>query len=98
MGVMRVCRSIFALQQTLRSINRPICATILDHAMQYYELLNLQPEQMIESLVVAGDRKPFTEAEYKVVLNLVEASQAVQNAAAHVENLKHLEESFQNVV
>jgi len=98
MGVMRVCRSIFALQQTLRSINQGVCATVLDLAMAYYELLNLQPEQIIEGLMVAGNRKLFSEEEYAVVLNLVEASQAVQNAAAHKETLKHLEELFHAVV
>eukprot|EP00041_Stephanoeca_diplocostata_P024353 m.615616 g.615616 ORF g.615616 m.615616 type:complete len:971 (-) comp22508_c1_seq5:305-3217(-) len=96
LGVMRMCRSIFALQQTLRTISRPSCANVLDVAMQYYELLNLQPEQVLEGIVISG--KVFTEDEYKAVLDLIEASQTVQSAASHQAVLKQLVEVFHELV
>lgn len=96
MGVKRMCRSIFALQQTLRTINRPQCANIVDNAMAYFELLTLQPEQVLEQIVTFG--KVYSEAEYRNVLNLIEASQNVADEAAHEDVLKQLREVFHELV
>ena len=69
MGIKRICRSIFALQQTLRTVCRPQCANAVERAMAYYEMLNLQPEQVLEAIVIGG--QTFAEEECATAIYFV---------------------------
>lgn len=70
-GIKKVCRNIFAMQQTLTSItmNREVA---LDYARQYFELFYLTPEDILNLIVEHGAQ--FQEMEYKNVLLLLHRS------------------------
>lgn len=79
MGVKRICRSIFALQQTLRTVCRPQCANAVERAMAYYEMLNLQPEQVLEAIVIGG--QTFAEEECATASSLFFSFRLVSGCA-----------------
>uniref|UniRef100_A0A131XK69 Exocyst complex component Sec8 n=1 Tax=Hyalomma excavatum TaxID=257692 RepID=A0A131XK69_9ACAR len=70
-GIKKVCRNIFAMQQTLTSItmNREVA---LDYARQYFELFYFTPEDILNLIVEHGAQ--FQEMEYKNVLLLLHRS------------------------
>ncbi|XP_065289302.1 exocyst complex component 4 isoform X2 [Dermacentor albipictus] len=70
-GIKKVCRNIFAMQQTLTSItmNREVA---LDYARQYFELFYYTPEDILNLIVEHGAQ--FQEMEYKNVLLLLHRS------------------------
>ena len=67
-----MCRNIFNVQQTLNSRITGSRETSLDHAKNYFELLNQRPQEMIDAIVEKGPM--FTHEEYAVALNLLHRS------------------------
>ena len=93
-GLRRMLRGIFALQQALLTVCRSTAR--LDRATQCYELLRLQPEEVLQRIVADG--KAFTEEQYIVVLNLIAASELVQDDARHERSLAELHDLFEALV
>eukprot|EP00054_Salpingoeca_dolichothecata_P018133 m.110976 g.110976 ORF g.110976 m.110976 type:complete len:993 (-) comp22748_c0_seq2:23-3001(-) len=94
-GVKRMCRTIFALQQNLTNITK-VRAGELDKAMQYYELLYLRGEQVLQSIV--ANSPSYTEMEYRVVLGLISASQKVPDPEGHATIIQDLGAVFHDLV
>eukprot|EP00050_Salpingoeca_kvevrii_P012957 m.25938 g.25938 ORF g.25938 m.25938 type:complete len:954 (+) comp4509_c0_seq1:91-2952(+) len=94
-GVKRMCRNIFALQQNLTNITK-MRASDLDSAMQYYELLYLQGEDVLQSIVANGPS--FTENQYRATLSLISASQKVADPERFAQNLQDLGAAFHELV
>ncbi|KAJ9597949.1 hypothetical protein L9F63_011188 [Diploptera punctata] len=71
-GIQKMCRNIFALQQTLTNITmaREIA---LDHARHYFELFYLAPEEILSRVMEKGPQ--FSELEYMNAFQLVHRSQ-----------------------
>lgn len=86
-GIQKMCRNIFALQQTLTNITmaREIA---LDHARQYFELFYLAPEEILSGVMEKGPQ--FSELEYMNALQLVHRSQAEPNYGAINTHLSRL--------
>nr|CAD7589281.1 unnamed protein product [Timema genevievae] len=72
-GIQKMCRNIFALQQTLTNITmaREIA---LDHARHYFELFYLTPEEILSGVMEKGAE--FSELEYMNAFQLLQRSQA----------------------
>nr|CAD7203089.1 unnamed protein product [Timema douglasi] len=71
-GIQKMCRNIFALQQTLTNITmaREIA---LDHARHYFELFYLTPEEILSGVMEKGAE--FSELEYMNAFQLLHRSQ-----------------------
>ncbi|XP_067012482.2 exocyst complex component 4 isoform X2 [Anabrus simplex] len=71
-GIQKMCRNIFALQQTLTNITmaREIA---LDHARHYFELFYLTPEEILSNVLEKGPQ--FSELEYMNAFQLLQRSQ-----------------------
>ncbi|RXG69635.1 Exocyst complex component 4 [Armadillidium vulgare] len=67
-GIKKMCRNIFCIQQQLTNITMTR-ELALDKARQYYELLYLTPEDILNNIVNRG--KQFTELEYINALQLL---------------------------
>jgi len=67
-----MCRNIFAIRQSLTNVTSSR-EMDLDLARQYYELLNLSMEQIINVIIEEGAK--FTELEYIHLLTLIHRSQ-----------------------
>lgn len=67
-GIQRMCRNIFALQQTLTNItsSREVA---LDHAKQYFELFYRTPDEILSTVLDKGPQ--FTDMEYMNALQLL---------------------------
>ena len=94
-GVKRMCRNIFALQQNLSNILRSRAAD-LDAAMQFYELLYLQPEEVLQRIISGGPS--FTEEEYKIALRVIAASTVIPDAEGHAAVVQDLGSIFHEYV
>lgn len=94
-GTKRLCRNIFAVQQTLSTVNRSR-AVALDQALQFYELLNLQAEEVLEGIVANG--ASFAQAEYVEILNIINASAKVASSDHHTAMLRELDAVFNDLV
>ncbi|GLH06245.1 Exocyst complex component 4 [Gryllus bimaculatus] len=70
-GIQKMCRNIFALQQTLTNITmaREIA---LDHARHYFELFYLTPEEILNNVMEKGPQ--FSELEYMNAFQLIHRS------------------------
>ncbi|KAK3603022.1 hypothetical protein CHS0354_037770 [Potamilus streckersoni] len=66
-GIKKMCRNIFAIQQNLTNITMSR-ESDLDHARQYYELLYINPDDILTSVAEKGPQ--FTENEYVQLLLL----------------------------
>ncbi|PNF38735.1 Exocyst complex component 4 [Cryptotermes secundus] len=86
-GIQKMCRNIFALQQTLTNITmaREIA---LDHARHYFELFYLAPEEILSGVMENGPQ--FSELEYMNAFQLVNRSQAEPNYGAINTHLSRL--------
>ncbi|XP_069698515.1 exocyst complex component 4 isoform X1 [Periplaneta americana] len=86
-GIQKMCRNIFALQQTLTNITmaREIA---LDHARHYFELFYLAPEEILSGVMEKGPR--FSELEYMNAFQLVHRSQAEPDYGAINTHLSRL--------
>ncbi|KAI8480492.1 Exocyst complex component 4 [Branchiostoma belcheri] len=88
-GIKKMCRNIFALQQNLTNITMSR-EVDLDHARQYYEMLYMTVEEILNSLVEQGVH--FTELEYVNALNLLQRSTPGTDSKAHAARLWRLKE------
>ncbi|EGD80798.1 hypothetical protein PTSG_01387 [Salpingoeca rosetta] len=95
-GIRRMCRNIFAIQQTLTSV-RKTRAAALDRAMQYYELLYAQPKEVLQAIAVAKV-PPYSESEYRTLLKLMAQSAKVPDSAEYRTALDDLHALFHDVV
>ncbi|XP_057377768.1 exocyst complex component 4-like isoform X2 [Daphnia carinata] len=89
-GVKKMCRNIFALQQTLTSITLAR-EPALDHARQYFELLCVTPEEILNGILERGSQ--YTELEYIQVLQLLNRSRpgtASNEITRHLERLSEI--------
>ncbi|XP_017776973.1 PREDICTED: exocyst complex component 4 [Nicrophorus vespilloides] len=70
-GIQRMCRNVFALQQTLTNITMTR-EVALDHARHYFELFFLTPEEILNGIVENGPE--FSELEYINAFQLLSRS------------------------
>jgi len=77
-GVKKMCRNIFSLQQMLTSITLAR-EPALDYARQYFELLCLAPEEILNGILERGSQ--YSELEYIQILQLLNRSRP--GAATH---------------
>ncbi|XP_063222641.1 exocyst complex component 4 [Bacillus rossius redtenbacheri] len=78
-GIQKMCRNVFALQQTLTNItmSREVA---LDYARHYYELFFLTPEEILSAVMEKGPE--FSELEYMNAFQLLHRSQPEPDPAA----------------
>ncbi|XP_050293631.1 exocyst complex component 4 [Anthonomus grandis grandis] len=86
-GIQRMCRNIFALQQTLTNITMTR-ELALDHARHYFELFFLSPEEILNGIVDKGPA--FSELEYMNALQLLNRSQKNKDSNAVTVHLERL--------
>ncbi|RZC35473.1 exocyst complex component 4 [Asbolus verrucosus] len=89
-GIQRMCRNIFALQQTLTNITMTR-ELALDHARHYFELFFLSPEEILNGIVEKGPE--FSELEYMNAFQLLNRSQAdrdLGSVTVHLERLSDI--------
>jgi len=78
-GVKKMCRNIFAIQHTLTASITGRRELALDQAKTFYELFNLSPKEMLNSIVERG--AVFRELDYMNALQLMHRSAQYQDAA-----------------
>lgn len=71
-GIQRMCRNVFALQQTLTNITMAR-ELAMDHARQYFELFYQTPEEILNGVLEKGPQ--FSELEYMNAFQLIGRSQ-----------------------
>ncbi|KAF2896324.1 hypothetical protein ILUMI_09831 [Ignelater luminosus] len=89
-GIQRMCRNVFALQQTLTNITMTR-EVALDHARHYFELFFLTPEEILNGIVEKGPE--FSELEYMNAFQLLNRSKAGRDLGAvntHLERLSDI--------
>ncbi|XP_030764843.1 exocyst complex component 4 [Sitophilus oryzae] len=86
-GIQRMCRNIFALQQTLTNITMTR-EVALDHARHYFELFFLSPEEILNGIVDKGPE--FSELEYMNALQLLNRSQKNRDSSSVTVHLERL--------
>eukprot|EP00043_Microstomoeca_roanoka_P013465 m.131841 g.131841 ORF g.131841 m.131841 type:complete len:1128 (+) comp15758_c0_seq3:128-3511(+) len=95
-GVKRMCRNIFAIQQTLTSVGKTRAAA-LDRAMQYYELLYVQPREVLQT-IASKKVPPYSEQECLTLLKLMSAMAKVPNSAEYQGAIRDLHALFHDLV
>ncbi|KAF5304349.1 hypothetical protein FQA39_LY09728 [Lamprigera yunnana] len=78
-GIQRMCRNVFALQQTLTNITMTR-EVALDHARHYFELFFLTPEEILNGIVEKGPE--FSELEYMNAFQLLQRSKIIKGSSA----------------
>ncbi|CAG9772580.1 unnamed protein product [Ceutorhynchus assimilis] len=86
-GIQRMCRNIFALQQTLTNITMTR-ELALDHARHYFELFFSTPEEILNGIVDKGPE--FSELEYMNALQLLNRSQRSKDSISVTVHLERL--------
>ncbi|KAJ3640807.1 hypothetical protein Zmor_027347 [Zophobas morio] len=89
-GIQRMCRNIFALQQTLTNITMTR-ELALDHARHYFELFFSSPEEILNGIVEKGPE--FSELEYMNAFQLLNRSRAdreLGSVSVHLERLSDI--------
>ncbi|KAJ8933686.1 hypothetical protein NQ318_008404, partial [Aromia moschata] len=89
-GIQRMCRNIFALQQTLTNITMTR-EVALDHARHYFELFFLTPEEILNGIVDKGPE--FSELEYMNAFQLLNRSKSGKESVSvsvHLERLSDI--------
>ncbi|KAJ8961977.1 hypothetical protein NQ314_005758 [Rhamnusium bicolor] len=89
-GIQRICRNIFALQQTLTNITMTR-EVALDHARHYFELFFLTPEEILNGIVDKGPE--FSELEYMNAFQLLNRSKSgkeLGSVSIHLERLSDI--------
>ncbi|KAK4881071.1 hypothetical protein RN001_004390 [Aquatica leii] len=76
--IQRMCRNVFALQQTLTNITMTR-EVALDHARHYFELFFLTPEEILNGIVEKGPE--FSELEYMNAFQLLQRSKGIKGTA-----------------
>eukprot|EP00042_Codosiga_hollandica_P040015 m.339548 g.339548 ORF g.339548 m.339548 type:complete len:257 (+) comp55750_c1_seq3:2549-3319(+) len=99
-GVKRMCRGIFALQQTFQKILDEQQVSALDRARQYYELLNLQPPQLVEYAQqdLQKEHPDFNDVEYRMLVGLICASQIELDPSIYSETISTIDELFHDML
>ncbi|KAF5272310.1 hypothetical protein FQR65_LT04968 [Abscondita terminalis] len=75
--IQRMCRNVFALQQTLTNITMTR-EVALDHARHYFELFFLNPEEILNGIVEKGPE--FSELEYMNAFQLLQRSKGIKGS------------------
>lgn len=89
-GIQRMCRNVFALQQTLTNITMTR-EVALDHARHYFELFFLTPEEILNGIVEKGPQ--FSELEYMNAFQLLHRSRKgadKSSVTVHLERLSDI--------
>ncbi|KAK9744568.1 hypothetical protein QE152_g7591 [Popillia japonica] len=88
-GIQRMCRNVFALQQTLTNITMTR-EVALDHARHYFELFFLTPEEILNGVVEKGPE--FSELEYMNAFQLLNRSSksSTNTINIHLERLSDI--------
>ncbi|GJQ74842.1 hypothetical protein Trydic_g21678 [Trypoxylus dichotomus] len=88
-GIQRMCRNVFALQQTLTNITMTR-EVALDHARHYFELFFLTPEEILNGIVEKGPE--FSELEYMNAFQLLNRSNSgnISTINIHLERLSDI--------
>ncbi|XP_022913128.1 exocyst complex component 4 [Onthophagus taurus] len=89
LGIERMCRNVFALQQMLTNITMTR-EVALDHARHYFELFFLTPEEILNGIVEKGPE--FSELEYMNAFQLLNRSRngSVGPINVHLERLSDI--------
>ena len=95
-GIKRMCRNIFAIQQTLTSVSKAR-AGALDRAMRFYELLYAQPREVLQTITVER-MPPYTEDEYRTLLHAMAQSAKVPDSEEYKTALDDLHVLFNNMI
>lgn len=94
-GIKKMCRNIFAIQQNLTNITMSR-ESDLDHARQYYELLYMSSDAIIDGIAEKGAQ--FTEQEYVQLFQLQHRSQPGSASAQAQEQLEARLVKLRNVI
>ncbi|XP_015592198.1 exocyst complex component 4 isoform X2 [Cephus cinctus] len=87
-GIQRMCRNVFALQQTLTNITMAR-ELALDYARQYFELFYQTPEEILNGVLENGAQ--FSELEYMNAFQLIARSQQEYTSVnKHLEKLSEI--------
>lgn len=86
-GIQRMCRNVFALQQTLTNITMTR-EVALDHARHYFELFFLTPEEILNGIVEKGPQ--FSELEYMNAFQLLHRSKKSADKSSVTVHLERL--------
>ncbi|XP_046430735.1 exocyst complex component 4 isoform X1 [Neodiprion virginianus] len=87
-GIQRMCRNVFALQQTLTNITMAR-ELAMDHARQYFELFYQTPEEILNGVLEKGPQ--FSELEYMNAFQLISRSQQDYGSInKHLEKLSEI--------
>lgn len=89
-GIQRMCRNVFALQQTLTNITMTR-EVALDHARHYYELFFSTPYEILNTIMERGAE--FSELEYMNAFQLLhrsKSSKKLGNINDHLERLSNI--------
>ncbi|CAL1542035.1 unnamed protein product [Lymnaea stagnalis] len=95
-GIKKMCRNILAIQQNLTNITLTR-ESDLDRAKQFYELLYLSPDEMLNSIAEKGPQ--FTMNDYKELMQLYHrsfAGNSVNVQDARMQRLHSVMEKGQN--
>ncbi|XP_060578510.1 exocyst complex component 4-like [Ruditapes philippinarum] len=95
-GIKKMCRNLFAIQQNLTNITMSR-ESDLDHARQYYELLYLNPDDILTAIAEKGPQ--FTFSEYSQLLHLHHRSHFTTDqrvVESHIQRLREVIEKGQN--
>ncbi|XP_056004910.1 exocyst complex component 4-like isoform X5 [Ostrea edulis] len=90
-GIKKMCRNLFAIQQNLTNITMSREAD-LDHARQYYELLYINPDDVITMIAEKGGR--YTFQEYTELVKLHHRSHAALSPSQLERRMQKLKEVF----
>ncbi|KAK3096041.1 hypothetical protein FSP39_022371 [Pinctada imbricata] len=91
-GIKKMCRNLFAIQQNLTNITMSR-EPDLDHARQYYELLYINPDDVLSSVAEKGCQ--FTYQEYSELIKLHHRSHPGQAANMLEKRMQRLKEIIQ---
>lgn len=80
-GVKKMCRNIFSVQHTLTSNITGTRESALDGAKQYYELLNLRPQDVLNEILERGPM--FSLERYTQLLELLHRSDPNSSIDVH---------------
>lgn len=94
-GVKKMCRNVFSIQHTLTSNVTGPRDNALDQAKQYYEMLNLRPQDVLNEIVEKGPVFPL--AEYTRVLELLHRSDPNSTPELHKKYVAKLQEIIKRI-
>ncbi|XP_062567053.1 exocyst complex component 4-like isoform X3 [Saccostrea cucullata] len=90
-GIKKMCRNLFAIQQNLTNITMSR-EPDLDHARQYYELLYINPDDVITMIAEKGSQ--YTFQEYTELIKLHHRSHAALSPSQLENRMQKLKDVF----